>query len=144
MRKHEPQVNSSSGSFRTTVTANAYLAFGFESLSKIVVGLHPQPGLCGSAERFGQTNCHFGTNASALVDQIVQRLPRNSENLCARRYAQSERLKAFLPDDASGVGRVLHRHDFLPFLMIINQLNIKGVSILEPENDPPVRANGDG
>jgi len=28
--------------------------------------------------------------------------------------------------------------------MIINQLNIKGVSILEPENDPPVRANGDG
>jgi hypothetical protein len=27
--------------------------------------------------------------------------------------------------------------------MIINQLNIKGVTILEPENDPPVCTNGD-
>jgi hypothetical protein len=41
------------------------------------------------------------------------------------------------------VWRVLHRHYFLPFLVIVNQFNIKSVSILKTENDPPVGANGD-
>ena len=92
---------SSSRNTRSLVTADFDFGFGPKRFGKIVVRLHAQPSLRGAAESFGKTNCHFWTDAGALIDQIVQRLPGNTQNFGARGDAQSERLKAFFANDAA-------------------------------------------
>src|SRR5258708_21589830 len=107
---HNPEENRSlslsSGNFRPLVAADADFALGFKGLGKIVVRLHPQPGLRGAAESFCEADCHFRADSGALIHEIIQRLPGNAERLRSRGYAQSERLKSFLPDDAARVRRV--------------------------------------
>ena len=134
----------SGGNVRPAVAANPNFALGFERLSKIVVGLHAKPRLGSTSESFGQADGHFRTDTGAKVDEIVQRLSGNTKYFRSRCHAQSEWPKAFLPNNTTRVRRVFHRHDGFPFLMIINQLNVKSVSILKSENDPPIGANGNG
>jgi len=90
--------------------------------------------LRGAAEGFGEADCHFRADAGALIDEVIQRLPGNAKDFRPRGYAQSERLKAFVPDDASGVRRVLHRHGRVPFQVMIDQIDIQVVCVVKIED----------
>src|ERR1700730_17305732 len=129
MRCPSLQVNcplvASCRNFRPLVPADADFALGLQRLGKIVVRLHPQPGLRGAAESFGEANRHFRADAGALIDEIIQRLPGNAKGLRARGYAQSERLKALLPHDAARVRWGLHGHRPVPVIMIIDNLKLE-------------------
>ena len=70
---------------------------------EVIGKLHPQPRFLRAAECFGQPDSHFRADAGLSVDDVVKRLPGDAENLCARGYRQAQRLKAIMPDDATGL-----------------------------------------
>jgi hypothetical protein len=75
MSRSARQEKSSRRNFGPAVPANSNFVFGFERLSKVVVGLHAKPSMRGTAEGFRESDCHFRADAGAMVDEIVQRLP---------------------------------------------------------------------
>ena len=55
----------------------------FSVLATDVIGkLHLQPRLGRAAECFCQPNGHFRADTGLAVDDVVERLPRDSEQLC--------------------------------------------------------------
>jgi hypothetical protein len=132
------------GHFRPTITPDPNFAFRFKSPSEIVVGLHPQPSLWVTAKSFCEANRHLGTDTSALIYKIIERLPRHTKNSSAGSHGQPERLKTIVPDDAARVRWIFHGHVFLPFLVVVNQFNIIKISVFVAENNPPIGPHSDG
>jgi len=49
-----------------------------------------------------------------------------------------------VPHRKAGVGRVFHCHGYASYsLVVIDQINIRGVALLKAEDDPPIGTNGD-
>jgi hypothetical protein len=95
---------------RNVLTAHLDFALVFAGGCEVIRKLHPQPRFFRAAESLGQTDSHFGANAGFAVNDLCKGLPCNAENLCGCRDRQAERLKAIMPDDATGMHGVFHGH----------------------------------
>lgn len=104
--------------------------------------LKAEPELSSTAEGLRKPNCHFRGNPGLTVDQIVQSLARNAQHLGARGDGEPQGFEAILPDNAAGVRWVSSAWYYS--LVIIHKVNVKSVSILKPEDDSPIRSNGNG
>ena len=78
------QIGSRVQIFRHSASRNPLHAdFLLLHLGEIVGHLQPQPSCRASTERLGQAHGHFRGNAGFTVHQVVERLARHSEHLCA-------------------------------------------------------------
>src|SRR5215831_10224822 len=111
-------------------------------LCKVVSHLQPQPRFRAAAECFVETDRHIGRNAALAVDQIIQGLPRYPQCLGSLGDCQPQRFDAVMPHRKAGVGWIFHRHRGA-FLVVIEQIDVRGVTLLEAKDNPPVGADGD-
>lgn len=63
------------------------------SLCQIVGGLEPKPRFCAAAERLIETSRHFGGNGRLTMNQIVERLARDTESSRRGSDGESQRFR---------------------------------------------------
>jgi len=76
------------------------------------------------------------------VNQIAERLARDTEHFGPFGHAEFQSIQAIFLDDLSRMRRVVHLHVSPSFrLVVIDQVNIASLAVFKSENDPPVTGN---
>jgi hypothetical protein len=120
------------------------LILGLHRPGKVVVHLHPQPRIRSAAESLFQPDGHFRRNRRLAIEKVIQSLAAHPENFGSGSHSKAERYQAIEPDNLSRVHRILHRHGYSPFLMVVNQVDFISLAIFKTKDDAPVGANGHG
>jgi hypothetical protein len=107
-------------------------------MRKVVLRLLNKPAFGAAAENLGQPHGHLRRYAASSVHQLRERGARDAKGGGGVRDAQAQRLNALTEYKASGVGWILHRHDLVSSSVVIDVIDIKGVTVGKAENDTPV------
>ena len=129
---------------RGFVTRDFDLILALHRPGKVVVHLHAQPGIRGAAESLLQSDGHFRSDARFAINKVIQSLAAHTENLGSGSDGKSERYQAIVPDNPPRMRGIFHGHEYSPFLMVVNQVDVASAVIFETENNPPVGAHRDG
>jgi len=129
---------------RGFVTRDFDLILALHRPGKVVVHLHAQPGIRGAAESLLQSDGHFRSDARFAINKVIQSLAAHTENLGSGSDGKSERYQAIVPDNPPRMHGIFHGHEYSPFLMVVNQVDVASAVIFETENNPPVGAHRDG
>src|SRR6516165_238590 len=86
------------------------LAFVLAGLREVVGHLQPQPSFRATAECLVETDC-LRRYSALTVHEIVEGLPRHTQNVCGLGDGQIKGFDAVIPDGKPWMWRVFHRRD---------------------------------
>jgi hypothetical protein len=111
-------------------------------LREVIVHLHAQPGVGGAAERHFKPHRHFRRDAGAAGDDAVKLLARDAQRRGGL-HDRKTKLVDIRPLSSSPDATVSSSWCPSP-LVVIDKIDIESVAVREAEDNPPIRAHGDG
>ena len=113
----------------------------FASLREIECHLQPQPGLSATPEPLVKANRHLRRNTAFAIYQIIECLTGHAKNPGRFRHRKPKRFETVVPNRLARMRRVKHCHVH-NLSMIVEKIHVGRITLLESENDPPVRLHG--
>jgi len=107
-------------------------------LGKIVSGLHTQPEISITTQRFFQTQRQTRRYGAFAFDDPVKLLSCDTNPFGSSRNGKAQGLDIVF-NQGSRMSRIVHCHD-IP-LMIVYKINVTGAFVHKPKNNTPVGAN---